>query len=71
MSEDFGSSAAVPPAAVESPPPTPMPARDADAAAAGDEPRIALNRLAHELTRTRNRKVLFEYLRLRRLLRSA
>jgi hypothetical protein len=53
---------------VESPPPTPVAARDEGDDT--DEPRLALNRLAHQLARARNRKVLFEYLRLRRLLRA-
>jgi hypothetical protein len=56
------------PPIVESPPPTPLPARDVREDL--DEPRLALNRLAQQLASARNRKVLFEYLRLRRLLRS-
>jgi len=51
--------------AVESPPPAARPAFDS-----GDEPRVALNRLATLLTQQRNTRFLTEYLRLRRLLRS-
>ncbi|MGB7159665.1 MAG: hypothetical protein WBD40_16480 [Tepidisphaeraceae bacterium] len=49
---------------VQSPPPAPMPAR-ADV----DEPRAHLHRLAAELIRTHNRRLVVEYLRLRRALR--
>jgi hypothetical protein len=58
-----------PTAVVESPPPSPR-ALDSEANRA-DEPRVALLRLAHQLTQTRNRSILIEYLRLRRLLRIA
>ena len=50
------------PAPVQSPPPAPMPARDD----IGDEPRAHLHRLAAELIRTHNRRLVVEYLRLRR-----
>lgn len=50
---------------VQSPPPTPQ-----GAAPEVEEPRAALNRLAHELAQSRNRRLLVEFLRLRRLLRS-
>ncbi len=49
---------------VQSPPLAPMPARD-DA----DDPRTHLHRLAAELIRTHNRRLVVEYLRLRRALR--
>jgi hypothetical protein len=54
----------VPTASVESPPPSPV-AREPD----DDDPRAALHRLAEQLMRTRNRRILVEYLRLRRLIR--
>jgi hypothetical protein len=50
---------------VHSPPPAPMPARDD----ANDDPRTHLHRLAAELIRTHNRRLVVEYLRLRRALR--
>ena len=50
---------------IESPPPAPMPARDDIA----DDPRTHLHRLAAELIRSHNRKLVVEYLRLRRALR--
>ncbi|HEV2294560.1 MAG TPA: hypothetical protein VGR35_11950 [Tepidisphaeraceae bacterium] len=50
---------------VQSPPPAPMPARDETA----DDPRMHLHRLAAELIRTHNRRLVVEYLRLRRALR--
>ena len=53
------------PVEVESPPPAPMPARDETA----DDPRTHLHRLAAELIRSHNRKLVVEYLRLRRALR--
>ena len=52
-------------ASIESPPPAPMPARDETA----DDPRTHLHRLAAELIRSHNRKLVLEYLRLRRALR--
>ena len=51
-----------PPGSCESPPPAPVPAR-------GDElhdPRVRLLQLAAELARSQNRKMLAEFLRLRR-----
>ena len=53
-------------AAVESPPPSPAPARDVQSS--GD-PRTRLHQLAAELIRTKNRRLLIEYLQLRRALR--
>ncbi|WP_428940568.1 hypothetical protein [Fontivita pretiosa] len=58
--------AAVP---VESPPATPLPANDDPFNAPGSDPRQALHRLASELRRTRNRRLLVEFLQLRRALR--
>ena len=52
--------------AVESPPPSPAPARDVQSS--GD-PRTRLHQLAAELIRTKNRRLLIEYLQLRRALR--
>jgi hypothetical protein len=49
---------------VESPPPSAMPARDESADA-----RTRLHQLAHELIKTHNRRLLVEYLQLRRTLR--
>lgn len=49
---------------VESPPPAAMPPRDPL-----DEPRARLHQLASELVRTQNRRLLVEFLRLRRSLR--
>jgi hypothetical protein len=49
---------------VESPPPTPVPAREAV-----PDPRQQLHKLAHELIRANNRRLLVEYLRLRRSIR--
>jgi hypothetical protein len=49
---------------VESPPPAPMPASEP-----ANDPRLALHRLAAELMRTHNRKLLVEFLQLRRSLR--
>jgi hypothetical protein len=54
------------PVAVESPPPSPAPARDVQSS--GD-PRTRLHQLAAELIRTKNRRLLIEYLQLRRSLR--
>ena len=54
-----------PVASIESPPPAPMPARDETV----DDPRTHLHRLAAELIRSHNRKLVIEYLRLRRALR--
>jgi hypothetical protein len=50
-------------AKVESPPPAPMPPRDRDSQ---DEPRAKLLQLAAELMRSQNRRLVAEYLRLRR-----
>jgi hypothetical protein len=50
---------------IESPPPAPNPPREASAT----DPRIALHKLASELMRTHNRKLLVEFLQLRRALR--
>ncbi len=52
-------------APIESPPSAPMPARN-DVA---DDPRNHLHRLAAELIRTHNRRLVIEYLRLRRAMR--
>jgi hypothetical protein len=49
---------------VESPPATPIPARDS-----APDPRAQLHKLATELVRARNRKVLVAYLRMRRAMR--
>jgi hypothetical protein len=49
---------------VQSPPPAPMPPRDA-----APDPRETLHRLASELMRATNRKLLIEFLQLRRALR--
>jgi hypothetical protein len=46
---------------VESPPPAPMPPREPD-----NEPRAKLLQLAAELMRSQNRRLVAEYLRLRR-----
>ena len=53
------------PVPIQSPPPAPMPARDAIA----DDPRTHLHRLAAELIRSHNRRLIVEYLRLRRAIR--
>lgn len=50
---------------VESPPPSPTPPRETAAA----DPALALHRLAEELMRTQNRRMLIEFLQLRRALR--
>ena len=52
-------------AEIQSPPPAPMPARDETPA----DPRTQLHRLAADLIRTHNRRLVIEYLRLRRALR--
>ena len=51
-------------AAVESPPPAARPPRPPE-----PDPRARLHELAAELLRTRNRRILAEYLRLRRAVR--
>ncbi len=48
---------------IESPPPAPMPPRDVDPQ---NEPRAKLLQLAAELMRSQNRRLVAEYLRLRR-----
>ncbi len=53
------------PAAIESPPASPMPARES----IPNDPRQALHKLASELMRAHNRKLLIEFLQLRRALR--
>lgn len=53
------------PVPIQSPPPGPMPARDTIA----DDPRTHLHRLATELIRSHNRRLVVEYLRLRRAIR--
>jgi hypothetical protein len=50
-------------ATVESPPPAPQPA------VSEPDPRARLNELAAELVRSHNRRLIVEYLRLRRTLR--
>lgn len=50
--------------AIESPPPADQPPR-----AAAPDPRARLHQLAAELTRSRNRRLLIEFLQLRRALR--
>lgn len=52
------------PVRVESPPPAPMPAREP-----AEDPRRRLHELAEQLIHAGNRRVLVEYLRLRRALR--
>jgi hypothetical protein len=52
------------PAAIQSPPPTEQPARDP-----APDPRQTLHRLANELMRAHNRRLLVEFLQLRRALR--
>lgn len=49
------------PAAIESPPPAPQPPRDDS-----PDPRAKLAQLASELMRSHNRRLVVEYLRLRR-----
>jgi hypothetical protein len=49
---------------VESPPPAPIPVRDP-----APDPRAQLNKLAAQLIRANNRRLLVEYLRLRRAMR--
>jgi hypothetical protein len=55
----------IPVIVVESPPPAATPSRDVD-----DESRARLNVLAQQLIRTHNRRLLVEFLRLRRNLRA-
>ena len=62
MSESAPASA--PERSIESPPPAAQPVRESI-----DEPRQALHRLARELVRTRDRRLLVEFLTLRRALR--
>jgi hypothetical protein len=50
---------------IESPPPTPQPARSSS----NDDPRSRLHRLAMQLLRTQNRRLLVEFLTLRRTMR--
>ena len=64
MSETTSDSSAAP-AVVESPPPAPMPAREP----VENDARSRLHRLAAELVRTHNRRLVIEYLQLRRALR--
>ena len=52
------------PAPVESPPPAAQPPRDS-----APDPRARLHQLAAELMRSRNRRLLIEFLQLRRALR--
>ena len=52
------------PTEVECPPPTPVPAHDSN-----PDPRLTLHRLASELMRVNNRRLLVEFLQLRRALR--
>ncbi len=59
MSENQQSASEI--GACESPPPAPMPARETT-----PDPRVRLLQLAHELTRSHNRRLVVEYLRLRR-----
>jgi hypothetical protein len=51
-------------APIESPPPAAQPAREGT-----PDPRARLHQLAAELTRSRNRRLLIEFLQLRRALR--
>ena len=60
--QDVAAEAAEPLAGVESPPPAPRPPRDLDAV----DPRARVLQLAAELARYRNRRLLAEFLRLRR-----
>lgn len=55
-----------PSATCDSPPPAALPARDASH---DDEPRRRLHQLATELMHTHNRRLVAEYLRLRRAFR--
>lgn len=52
------------PIAIESPPPAAQPARETEV-----DPRTRLHQLAAELTRSRSRRLLIEFLQLRRALR--
>ncbi len=60
---DAGSADAVAMPPAQSPPPAAQPARQSD------DPRSRLHDLLRELVRTRNRRVMLEYLRLRRAVR--
>jgi len=64
MSESNITSERAPTTVVESPPPAPVPVRDP-----APDPRAQLNRLAAQLIRAGNRRLLVEYLRLRRAMR--
>jgi hypothetical protein len=65
MSEERDPSVPCDPAPCESPPPADAPPRDAD----GDELAQQLRRMARELMRTQNRRLVVEYLQLRRAVR--
>jgi hypothetical protein len=60
MSEQTSPEPAPAPAPVESPPPAPQPARD------DVDPRAKLMQIASELMRSHNRRLVIEYMRLRR-----
>ena len=60
-SESLSASPGAPDASCESPPAAPRPAREAV-----EDPRTRLLQLAAELMRSRNRRLVIEYLRLRR-----
>jgi hypothetical protein len=60
MSQDATETAAPAPAAIESPPAPQPPREDAN------DPRAKLQALASELMRSHNRRLVIEYLRLRR-----
>jgi hypothetical protein len=62
MSESATDAPAVVP--IESPPPAAQPVREIE-----PDPRARLHKLAQELIRSRNRRVLIEFLQLRRALR--
>ena len=64
MSESADSSSSAP-VVIDSPPASPQPVRPAP----GDEARARLHRVAAELLRTRNRRLLVEFLTLRRAVR--
>jgi hypothetical protein len=61
MPESDGAGSAPVLSSCESPPLAPMPAREA-----APDPRVRLLQLAGELTRSHNRRLVIEYLRLRR-----
>ena len=63
MSQDVSESVAAP-VPIESPPPAAQPSRDSQ-----PDPRARLHELAAELLRSRNRRLLIEFLQLRRALR--